>query len=150
MATTRACVLRPASASQLLLRSSSRRCRRSTSTVTRSEYRPDEQEEEVPAAARIFATGIGLMINAAGFAACYELSPSMRILAMRIQETQDPSKKRRQGEGFFSSLSFLSFSLSTNSTPPSPNDKIPVLHTFFTKIGTIFASPIDVFLLTVS
>jgi hypothetical protein len=118
MATTRACVLRPASASQLLLRSSSRRCRRSTSTVTRSEYRPDEQEEEVPAAARIFATGIGLMINAAGFAACYELSPSMRILAMRIQETQDPSKKRRQGEGFFCLCLFsLSHFRPTQPTP---------------------------------
>ena len=112
-------LLRPAPASATLLRHTPnvRPSRKKTSTSTavsvRSEYRPDDQEE-VPAAARIFATGVGLMLNAAGFAACYELNPSMRILAQFIEETQNPT-----------------------------------LHTFFAKIGTIFASPLDVFLLTI-
>ena len=97
-------LLRPAPASATLLRHTPnvRPSRKKTSTSTavsvRSEYRPDEQEE-VPAAARIFATGVGLMLNAAGFAACYELNPSMRILAQFIEETQNPSE-RREGRGW--------------------------------------------------
>ena len=99
---TRVHRLRPSSAlSTLALRrsSSSRRTQppRATSATTRAEYRPDDQQDEgVPAAARIFATGVGLMINAAGFEACYELNPSMRILASVIEETQDPGKWRER------------------------------------------------------
>ena len=124
--TTRA--LRPSSATAMLRRSpaaSSRRPRAtSTALIVRAEYRPDEQEEEeVPAAARIFATGVGFMLNAAGFAACYELSPSMRILAGVIEETQDPGEEVLEGEaggrrggGAPPFLSFLSFSLFPNTT----------------------------------
>ena len=105
---TRVHHLRPAPASATLLRhsSSSRRCRPQPRRSTVAEYRPDEQDEGVPAAARIFATGVGLMINAAGFAACYELNPSMRILASVIEETQDPGalwggfeRERKRGRG---------------------------------------------------
>ena len=86
-------LVRPASAAaRALLPPTHGRRRSSTSVAVRAEYRPDEQEEEVPAAARIFATGLGLMINAAGFAAAYELTPSMRILAGVIEETQDPGE----------------------------------------------------------
>ena len=87
-------LLRPAPASTLLRHRSSSSSRqpqprRATSAVVvRAEYRPDE----VPAAARIFATGVGLLLNAAGFAACYELNPSLRILAGVIDEVQNPGE----------------------------------------------------------
>ena len=90
-------LVRPAPASTLLRHRSSSSSRqpqprRATSAVVvRAEYRPDEQEE-VPAAARIFATGVGLLLNAAGFAACYELNPSLRILAGVIDEVQNPGE----------------------------------------------------------
>ena len=71
---TRVHRLRPSSAlSTLALRrsSSSRRTQppRATSATTRAEYRPDDQQDEgVPAAARIFATGVG---TGAAFSAAF-------------------------------------------------------------------------------
>lgn len=84
--------LRPSSTLLTRPRPRPRRTAAAVSVSVRAEYRPDEQDE-VPAAARIFATGVGLMLNAAGFAACYELNPSMRILASTIEETQDPGAR---------------------------------------------------------
>ena len=55
-----------------------------------------------------------MMLNAAGFSAVYRLSPSLQLLAGRVEEVQDSS-----------------------------------LHDFFAKVGTILASPVDIFLLTV-
>lgn len=71
-------------------------------------------EEEVSLASVYASAGIGLMINASGFAAVYRLSPGLKILAGLIEEKQDPA-----------------------------------LFAFFAKVGTILASPVDIFLLTV-
>jgi hypothetical protein len=66
---------------------------------------------------------------------------------------REAERKDEGASRFFLFFSFFfSFSLShlekNNKTPP-PRTKT-ALHTFFAKIGTIFASPVDVFLLTVS
>jgi len=89
------------------------RPRRSVSP-TRETEEDDDEPEEVSLASAYASAGIGLMINAAGFAAVYRVSPSLKILAGLIEERQDPA-----------------------------------LFAFFAKVGTILASPADIFLLTV-